>query len=112
MSTFDDELTLISYENGTNDIGDAVRNSEKRKEILCDIKSVNRSEFYAAARNDMRPEAVFEVNKYDYDGEKIVEQDGQRYDVLRSFMSTGKQSIENFETIELICQGVSINGTS
>lgn len=112
MSTFDDELTLITFEDSVNDIGDVVKDEENKRKILCDVKSVNRSEFYAAARSDMKPEAVFEVNKYDYSNEKIVEHDGQRYDVIRSYMPRGRQDLDNFEILELVCEGVNHNGSS
>lgn len=113
MSTPNDELHLISYESeSTNDVGDVIPGKEIRQTVLCTVKSVNRSEFYSAARNGMRPEAVFEVNKYDYNKEKIVEHDGQRYDVIRDFMPYGKADLESFERIELVCQGVDYSGPS
>ena len=71
--------------------------------ILCDVQSVTRSEHYAAANNGVKPEIVFVVNQYEYEGQKLVEFEGVRYNVIREYKS---KNPEHFETIELICEGV------
>jgi SPP1 family predicted phage head-tail adaptor len=109
--TFDYELTLIKDTYTGNDLGDAIT-IENRIDILCDVLSVTRNEHYAAAAHGLKPEIVFVVNKFDYDGQKEIEFEGNRYSVLREYMPKRARGISDFETIELVCQGAINNATS
>ncbi|WP_332632022.1 phage head closure protein [Halalkalibacter flavus] len=108
---FDFELTLIKTINDTNDLGDSIF-EEVKTDVLCDVLSVTRSEHYAAMSNQVKPEVVFVVNKYDYAKEIDVEFEGSRYSVIRVFEPKKSKGIGDFETIELICEGGVNNGTS
>jgi hypothetical protein len=103
--TFDYELTLIKSTFSENNIGDSI-GVEERQVILCDVLSVTRSEHYAAASLEMKPEIVFIVNQYDYDKQSTVEFEGAKYSVIRSFKPKKSKGIDDFETIELVCSGV------
>ncbi len=104
--TFDNELTLIKTTGSTtNSIGDSIPNEEKTT-VLCDILSVTRSEHYTAMANQMQPELVFVLNKYDYDKQKDVEFEGDRYRVIRTFKPKSSKDIGSIDNIELVCQGV------
>lgn len=103
--TFDYELILIGSESGENDMGDPIL-IPTRKSILCDVQSVTRSEHYQAAANGLKPEIVFVVNKYDYEGEKQVEFEGKSYNVIRTYIPKRSRDIGDFETLELVCEGV------
>lgn len=103
--TFDYELKLFTVTHTENDMGDSIT-AETEVTILCDVRSVNRSEHYAAASNGMKPEITFIVNQYEYTGQSVVEYDGKRYKVIRDFRKKGSTDIADFETIELICEGV------
>jgi SPP1 family predicted phage head-tail adaptor len=94
---FDYELTLIDTTSSENDLGDALTTPTPMT-VLCDIKSVTRSEHYAAAASGLRPEIVFIINKYEYKEQKFVEFEGKKYSVIRTYVNNG-------ETIELVCQG-------
>lgn len=97
MADFNDELTLIKIESGTTDeIGNPIT-VESSAIVLCGVKSVTRAEFWGSAQTNMKPEIVFEVYPYDYDGETIVEFAGVRYSVIRSFRN-------NHERMELVCE--------
>lgn len=107
--TFDYELTLIgALTYITNNAGDSIP-IEKKTVVLCDVQSVTRSEHYSAAANGLKPESVFVVNKFEYDGQKEVEFEGKRYKVDRSYSPKKSKGIEDFENIELICSGL-VNG--
>ncbi|MBC2721835.1 phage head closure protein [Desulfosporosinus sp.] len=106
--TKDNELTLISVTYGENDIGDAIQ-IESRLNVLCDVLSVTRSEHYQAAANGLKPSFVFAVNKFEYDGQKIVEFEGTKYKVDRTYAPRQSKGIEDFEDIELVCSGL-VNG--
>lgn len=72
---------------------------EKETFVLCNIKSVSRSEFYQASKTDNRPSLVIEMHKYEYNNQPIVLVDGKRYKVLKTY------SVD-FETIELTLEEV------
>ncbi|OIJ17098.1 phage head-tail adapter protein [Anaerobacillus alkalilacustris] len=109
--TFDHELTLISKSYTTNSMGDTIQ-EETETFILCDVKSVTRSEHYSAAAHGLRPELVFEVNKFEYAGQDEVEFEGRRYNVTRTFAPSKSKGVGEFEKLELVCQGVVNNGSS
>ncbi|WP_089610086.1 phage head closure protein [Dehalobacterium formicoaceticum] len=95
--TYDYELTLI---NQTYQQSDSVGNQipdETKTTVLCDVKSAGRSEFYNAAVVNFKPEKVFIMHGYEYNGERLVEFEGVRYHVIRTYQV-------DFEEIELICE--------
>src|SRR5690606_6609012 len=96
--TYDYELTLIGYETEYDEIGQEINVPVKRK-ILCGIKSIIRNEFYAAAQTGLKPEITFIVHNFEYNGEKEVEFEGQKYRVIRTYLA-------NSEEIELVCEKV------
>lgn len=59
---------------------------ETSRSVLCRLASVGMKEFYEASAHDFYPELKFILADYlDYEGERLVEHDGQRYRVLRTF---------------------------
>lgn len=96
--TYDHELTLIGYETEYDEIGQEINVPVERK-ILCGIKSIVRNEFYAAAQTGLKPEITFIVHNFEYNGEKEVEFEGQKYRVIRTYLA-------NSEEIELVCEKV------
>ena len=70
-------LTLIS--------GDTSRT------VFCSLRSIGQKEFYAAQAVDVYPEMKFVLADYlDYGNELLVEYDGRRYRVLRTYR-TGQE---------------------
>lgn len=60
---------------------------EKISEIFAKRKSIGRSEFYFASSTSLKPSCVFSVHPFEYNGEKIIEDDkGQRYSVIRTYV--------------------------
>lgn len=96
--TYDYELTLIGYETEYDEIGQEINVPVERK-ILCGIKSIVRNEFYAAAQTGLKPEITFIVHNFEYNGEKEVEFEEQKYRVIRTYLA-------NSEEIELVCEEV------
>lgn len=96
--TYDYELTLIGYETEYDEIGQEINVPVERK-ILCGIKSIGRNEFYAAAQAGLRPEITFIIHNYEYNGEKEVKFEGQKYKVIRTYST-------DFEEMELVCEKV------
>ncbi len=92
MATYDHELTLIGQTIQEDEIGNQ-KPVEMRTTILCALNSVGRNEFYSGAAAGLRPELVFLVHAYEYNGERIVEFEGVRYNVIRTYQ-TGTEEIE------------------
>jgi len=100
--TYDNELVLIAQEFVEDEIGNQTP-IETRKTVLCNVKSVGRNEFYSAATAGLRPSIVFVIHGYEYDGEQVVEFEGARYNVIRTYST-------DFEEVELTCERVAADG--
>ncbi|MFR0789507.1 MAG: hypothetical protein ACLSHW_01650 [Lachnospiraceae bacterium] len=91
-----DELTLIAEtaaENRVNKNGFAVKPEESARTVFCNKKSVGYSEYFKSQQTGKLVEAKYEVHKADYGGEDVVEVNGRRYFVLKTY-DTGTDTIE------------------
>lgn len=56
------------------------------RDVFCGLRSIGQAEFYEASARDFYPEMKFVLRDYlDYDNEQLVEYQGQRYSVLRTY---------------------------
>lgn len=80
-----DVLKLIgqSYERDDNGVMQLVDTTER--EIFCQVEGITRNEFFEAGRNGLNPEYKFLIFFGDYQNERVVEYDGKRYAVYRTF---------------------------
>src|SRR5690554_853289 len=101
IMTYDHELILIGHIYEEDEWGNQVP-VETRKPVLCNIKSIGRNEFYAAAQTGLKPEITFVIHGYEYNEEKEVEFEGEKYKVIRTYM-------KDFEEMELTCEKVAGN---
>ncbi len=85
-------LTLIR-ESFVSDSMGVQRPTETERTVYCDVRSVSYSEWFEGGRNGLNPEYQFTMFRYDYDGEKICEFNGQRYSIYRTYI-TRDDSIE------------------
>lgn len=91
----DDILTLIRQIRGTDEYGDPTV-TETSTEVFCRVASIGQKEFYQAHAVGLQPEVKFVIADYlDYNGEQMVEYEGQRYRVLRTYRADME--------IELVC---------
>ena len=82
----DDVINLISENPEAH--GVFTSSTERKNQCYCRVESVSRSEFYRARENGLEPEYVFVLSEYaDYNGEKIVEYNGKRYRVIRTYVA-------------------------
>lgn len=91
-----DELTLIAEtaaENRVNKNGFAVKPEESARTVFCNKKTVGYSEYFKSRQTGKLVEAKYEVHKADYGGEDVVEVNGRRYFVLKTY-DTGTDTIE------------------
>lgn len=82
---YNDVIKLIAYAESTDAYGLTSR-VETSTEVFAAVQSIGTSEFYQAAASGLKPEVKFVIADYlDYSGEKEVEWNGKRYNVLRTF---------------------------
>lgn len=101
---FDYELTLVGgvvYEKDEN--GNIYATEKSQTNVLCDLKSVTRSEYYSAANAGLNPTHVFEINGFEYNGEQEVIFNGETFAVIRTYRTKS-------ESIELTCERKPVNG--
>ena len=88
-----DQITLVA-ETWTEDDYGVEQPTEKKTTVFCDITSVTGSEIAEFGRNGINPELRMTMFRYDYNGERIVEYNGDRYSVYRTYFARN-------DTIEL-----------
>ena len=76
---------LIAQNYAQNDYG-VMEVTESETQVFCDITSVSMSEWFEGGRNGLNPEKRVKMFLYDYDGEKIVDIDGTRFTVYRTYV--------------------------
>ena len=73
-----------------------IRDETHKKEVIGEINSAGQREFFTAGQNGFKPEYVIKMWFADYSGERVIEVDGIRYAIYRTF------KIGNF--INLYCE--------
>ena len=80
-----DVIKLIGITYTKDDYG-VPRSTPKATEVMCQVDSVTRAEFYEAGRNGLNPEFRFTMFYGDYSGESVVEYKGETYSVYRTYL--------------------------
>ncbi|AWK52791.1 phage head-tail adapter protein [Clostridium beijerinckii] len=96
--TYDYELTLIQQTYTEDEIGNQTP-TEIKTVIYCGLKSIGRTEFYNAVAHELKPEVIFNINKFEYSGEQLIEFEGKKYKIICTYSN-------DFEKIELTCEKV------
>ncbi len=96
----DDILELIKNVNtGEADSDGYAVIQRTSKEVFCKVNDPGRSEFYQAARADMKVEKVFTVSALDYESETELVYEEHSYKVTRTYPV-------NSDEIELVCSSL------
>ena len=74
------------YEVRTQDASGVWHTSEKERKVFCRVRSVGQREWYEGGRAGLNPELQVTMFVYDYHGEEIVQINGQRYTVYRTYI--------------------------
>ena len=77
-------IKLISATRQQDDYG-VWQETLTERQVFCDVQSVTQSEFFEGGRNGLNPEYKFTMFFGDYDGETLVEYNGQTYAVYRTY---------------------------
>lgn len=83
----EDTIILIRSETYLDEFKIQKHRYEER-EVLCEIQSASRSEFYQAAAAGLHPEMEVSLFIGDYDGETAVKYNGTYYHVIRSYRTS------------------------
>jgi len=97
MAKWSDLITLIKTvppTEVTNENGFAEEPIEQSRSIFCNKKSVGYSEFYKSQQAGYKAELKIDVYAQDYEEETLVEFEGKRYKVLRTYESRNGEFIE------------------
>lgn len=93
----EDVITLISVgEEEIDSWGIPQESTYKRRQVLCDVRSAGRSEFYQAAQNGLKPELEANLFFMDYEDEPMAMVNGVYYKVIRTYRA------ENADTDRII----------
>jgi len=77
--------------------------TETRRTVFCTIRSIGQQEAYLALGQGLNPELkVILAHDFEYEGERLCEMDGVRYDILRTYVTEE-------DTIELTLQRIGRN---
>lgn len=79
-----DVLKLITESFITDKYGNQVA-TETKKEVFCEVYSISQNEFFSAGKEGFRPSFRFDIFFDDYEGEQIVEYNGKRYFIYRTY---------------------------
>lgn len=92
-------LTLISETQTRDSCGvyRATTTTTSSRDVFCQVRSINRQEFFEAGRNGLNPEYEFTVFVGDYEGERLCAYDGQNYAIYRTYLGRN-------DTIELYAE--------
>lgn len=80
-----DVINLISESRAQDDYGRWIA-TKTSKQVMCQVDSITRAEFFEGGRNGLNPEFKFTMFFGDYSGESIVEYQGKTYAVYRTYL--------------------------
>ena len=99
-----DVISLITETDSAHGVHADV--TETAREVMCEVQSVKRSEYYTALNSGIMPEYVFKLAlAEDYQGEHFARYKGLKYRIVRSYMTDD-------DGIELTAERSDVNGES
>ena len=90
----DDVITLISGTKVQDDYGRWGIADPTEKELLCQVRSITRQEFFEAGRSGLNPAYEFVIFAGDYDGEILCRYRGSQYSIYRTYHVPGTDYLE------------------
>ena len=97
MAKWCDEVTLITEtepQERYNENGFENPTEERKRKVFCNKRSVSQGEYYKAQQAGKQVEEKVEVHTVDYEGENLVEFEGKRYSVLKTYEPPDSDVIE------------------
>lgn len=96
MSAFNKDtlVTLLTITAGTDAEGFPTDEVVESAEVWGSVTSVDRQEFYSAGQRNLKPEIRVTIWAAEYSGQEIIEIDGERYGVYRTYRRDYSDEIE------------------
>lgn len=91
-----DVITLYS-ETSVRDQNGVYQTIQTSRNVFAQVDSVTAAEFFEGGRNGLNPEIRCTVFAYDYNGERVIGHNGQKYGVYRTYRGRG-------DALELYCE--------
>lgn len=79
-------VVALIKETYTSDVIGQMIATEVSRDVFCNVSSVTQSEWFQGGQNGLRPEYRVTMFAPDYEDEKIVEFNGVRYGVYRTYL--------------------------
>lgn len=67
---------------------------EEKIKLLCHTESIRQNEFFEAGRNGIKADLLIVTQAVNYNNEKILEYDGERYGIYRTYRRPSSDEIE------------------
>lgn len=80
------KIKLISEVETTDAIGQPTT-TESTTELIAEVQNVSQSEFMQGKQGGISPAFVFRVSIFGYSGQKILEYNGERYSIYRTYQA-------------------------
>lgn len=93
---FNGAVTLIKR-GWTNDAYGIQRETSQTHTVFCNVESITASEFFNASQTGLKPEFRFTIYSAEYDGETLVQFNGERLNVYRTYQRS-KDLVELYTT--------------
>lgn len=97
---FDSVATLVSERIDFDELGNE-KIITAEKQIFCNKKSVNQSEFFKASEAGLKPQLMILVFAVDYNGENKIKVDDKVYYIYRTYQKT-KDKLELYLSTKLV----------
>lgn len=88
-----DVVKLISFTT-SRDARGAEHKSKQYRQVFCEVASVSSAEFFRAHQNNLNAQFQFKMFRYDYEGEKLLEYEGNEYSIYRTHRPKNTDDIE------------------
>lgn len=89
----DGVAVFISETYEQDEIGQMIP-AETSEDVYVEVCSITRSEWATASRDGLNPVVMLKTERVNYSGERIVELDGVRYGVYRTYAPPDSDEIE------------------
>lgn len=84
--SFDDYISLVKLSSTpTYDEYGNQTFEESQADVMCNVSSVDRNQFYSAGNRGYKLSYIFTINGFEYSDEEIVIYNKNRYEVVRSY---------------------------
>lgn len=88
------EIKLIPITVTYGDLRQEIQTEGSAVKVFAEISSITRQEFLAAGTLGLKPSLVATIYSFEYNDEKIVEINGKRYSVYRTYNRVEDDKIE------------------